>query len=163
MEIFTWLSETSPQLATFLLAMLPVTELRASIPIALEVFHLPIWQAFIWSVLGDILPAILIIYYIGPISRWSRKRWRIADKFFTWLFARTRRKFDSSYATWGKIALMLFVAIPLPITGAWTGSIAAWLFDVEKKEAIAYVSLGVLIAAILVTLLTLGFINIFNF
>lgn len=151
-----------PQLATFILAMLPLTELRASIPIALEVFKLPIWEAYFYSVMGDIIPAIIILFMIGPFSERYSKKYNIADRFFKWLFKRTRKRFSKSYNIWGKIALMFFVAIPLPVTGAWTGAVAAWLFGIEKKEAVAYISFGVLIAGVLVTLISLGFINFFN-
>ena len=160
--IIDFLQNLSPQLATFLLAMLPLTELRASIPIALEIFNLSIWEAFFYSVLGDIIPAILIVFLIGPFSEKFSKKYNIFDKFFKWLFKRTRKRFRDSYATWGKIALILFVAIPLPVTGAWTGAVAAWLFGIEKKEAIVYIILGVIMAGVLVTLLSLGFLNIFN-
>ena len=159
---FSWIYSINHQLATFLLAMLPIFELRASIQIALENFHLPIWQAFSLSVIGNIIPAILIIYFVGPISEWL-SRFRPLKKFFTWLFERTRNRFDDKYRLWGKIALMIFVAIPLPMTGAWTGALAAWLFGIDKKASIIYVSLGVIIAGILVTLISLGIFKIFEF
>lgn len=156
-----WINNLSPQLATFLLAMLPITELRASIPIALETFHLPIWQAYFISIVGDIIPGFLIIYFIGPISRFLRK-WKVADKFFAWLFARTRKRFDGKYKVWGNLALLFFVAIPLPFTGVWTGSIAAWLFGIKKKDALLYVSLGAMLAGVLVTLISIGVFGIFR-
>ena len=85
------------------------------------------------------------------------------DKFFKWLFARTRAKFDKKYAVWGKLALMFFVAIPLPGTGVWTGSLAAWLFNFNKKHALAYIGLGSILAGILVTLISIGAFTIFDF
>jgi uncharacterized membrane protein len=152
-----------PQLATVLLAMLPVTELRFSIPFALEVLNLSVFEAFIWSIIGDIIPAFLIIYFIGPISKFLRKHWKAADRFFDWLFSRTRRKFSKSYTAWGKFALMIFVAIPLPGTGVWSGSIAAWLFDLSKKESLCYIIMGAILSGVLVTAISLGFFKIFNF
>ena len=159
---FSWIYNISPHLATFFLAMLPVTELRASIPIALESFHLPVYQAFILSVVGGYIPGIVIIYYIEPISRWLRKKSKFFDRFFDWLFSRTRKKFNGKYAVWGNLALMLFVAIPLPGTGVWTGSLAAWLFNVKKRDALIFVGLGAILAGVLVTLISLGVINIFK-
>lgn len=149
------ITDLPPQLATFILAMLPVTELRASIPIGLEAFGLSVYQVFIYSILGNIIPAILIVYYLEPITKFLRK-YTWADKFFNWLFARTRKKFTPGYNIWGKVALMFFVAIPLPVTGAWTGSIAAWLFGIEKKQAIIFIFAGVIIAGIVVSLISLG-------
>ena len=160
--IINFIQNLPPQLATFFLAMLPFTELRASIPIALEIFNLSIWEAFFYSVLGDVVPAFLIVFFIGPFSEKFSKKSKIARKFFKWLFKRTRKRFNDSYVTWGKVALIFFIAIPLPVTGAWTGAIAAWLFNIDKKEAIAYITLGVIFAGVLVTLLSLGFLNIFN-
>lgn len=159
---FSWIYNIAPQWATFWLAMLPITELRASIPIALKTFNLPIWQAFSLSVIGDIIPAFFIIYLVGPISQWLR-RWKIFDRFFNWLFARTRQKFNKQYGLWGKLTLMIFVAIPLPGTGVWTGSVAAWLFAISKKEALTYITLGAILAGILVTLISLGVFSIFDF
>lgn len=152
-----------PQLATFLLAMLPIGETRAAIPIALESFKLPLWQAFSFSILGSYIPALLIIYFIGPVSQWLRKHSRTMDKFFHWLFERTRKKFADKYKIWGKFALMIFVAIPLPVTGVWTGSLAAWLFAIDKKSSLIYIGLGTIISGIIVSIITLGIKNIFNF
>lgn len=151
-----------PQLSTFLLAMLPIGETRAAIPLALESFDLPLWQAFSFSVLGSYVPAILIIYFIGPVSKWLREHSKLMDKFFHWLFERTRKRFAHKYEVWGKIALMLFVAIPLPVTGVWTGSLAAWLFAIDKKSSLIYIGLGTFISGIIVSSLTLGIKNIFN-
>jgi len=161
MEI-SWFYHINPLLATFLLATLPIFELRAAIPIAIANFDIPLWQIFIISVIGSILPGILIVYFLGPVSNWLRK-WKIFDKFFQWLFDRTRAKFDKKYAVWGKLALMFFVAIPLPGTGVWTGSVVAWLFNFEKKQALLYIILGAILAAILVTAISLGIFEAFKF
>lgn len=149
-----------PQLATSLIALIPVAELRVSIPVAIGVYKLPIWQAMFFSIIADIAISAVIIYLLGPIYRLLSGRLTIIDKFFIWLFARTRRKFYYKYEMWGNIALMLFVAIPLPITGAWTGSIASWLFGIPKKRSLCYISLGVIMSAVIVTLISIGFINI---
>ena len=159
---FSWIYNLNHQLATLLLAMLPITELRASIPIALKTFSLPIWQAFSLSILGSFIPAVLIIYFIGPISQYFQ-RFKWGKKFFDWLFERTRKRFDKKYYLWGKIALLIFVAIPLPLTGVWTGSLAAWLFAFEKKQALLFIFLGTILAAVFVTLISLGFFKIFEF
>ncbi|RJQ33319.1 ligand-binding protein SH3 [Candidatus Parcubacteria bacterium] len=158
----SFLNNLSPQLHTFFLAMLPIGETRVAIPVALENFHLPIWQAFTFSVLGSFVPAILIIYFIGPVSAWLIRNFKTAAKFFNWLFDRTRKKFAGKYETWGKLALMIFVAIPLPATGVWTGSLAAWLFAIDKKSSLIYIGLGTFISGIIVTIITLGIKNIFN-
>ncbi len=157
-ELFTSLP---PQLAVVLIALIPVAELRVSIPVALGVYHMSIPEAIFWSVLADIFISAVIIYSIGPVYKACYGKFKFFDKFFDWLFKRTRKRFFHKYEVFGSVALMLFVGINLPITGAWTGSLASWLFDVPKKKALLYVSLGVIMAAGIVTLITLGAFSIF--
>ncbi|MFH1564756.1 MAG: small multi-drug export protein [bacterium] len=145
-----------PQLSTFLIAMLPVGELRAAIPIALKYYELSYFSAYFWSVLGNMIPAFLIIKYIGGISDYLSKKSKYLNQFFIWLFAKTRKKFDHNYNKYGMIALALFVAIPLPATGAWSGSLAAWMFGLPKKKSLAYIFIGVLIAGLVVSLVSAG-------
>lgn len=143
-----------PQAATMLIAMLPIAELRVSIPIALSVYKLSIFSSLFWSVLGNIIPAIIIIRYINPISVWLRKKSRMMEKFFNWWFAKTKGKFQKSYLKYGGLALVIFVAIPLPMTGAWTGALAAFLFGIPTRRAIWLVLAGVVIAGIIVSITT---------
>ena len=151
-----------PQIVTLILAMLPVTELRLSIPFALEILHLPVWEAFFWSIIGDMVSAVIIVYTMQPITRWLRRHWPWVDRMLARVFIKTRGRFDSRYSKLGKVALIVLVAIPLPGTGAWSGSMAAWLFGIEKKESIVYIFLGVILSGILVTLISLGFVQLFN-
>jgi uncharacterized membrane protein len=151
-----WINEIHPALATFLLAMLPIAELRLSIPIALGTLDLPLWQVYILSVIGNYIPAVLILYFFGPISRFLSKDKKVFARFFDWLFTRTRSRFDKKYKVWGNIALLFFVAIPLPVTGAWTGALAAWLFGINKKDSLVYIGLGILLAGFIVSLISLG-------
>lgn len=146
-----------PELGTLLIGMIPIAELRGAIPVALVNFALPVWSAFLWAVIGNIIPVIFLLKYLEPLARWLSKHNRLFERFFNWLFARTRRKFSSSAQKYGLfLALMLFVAVPLPVTGAWTGSVAAFLFGMPFRRALFAILLGVLIAGIIVTLTTLG-------
>ena len=122
-----FLQNFPPEIATLLLAVIPITEIRASIPVALEVYNLSLFSAVFWSIIGNVGTSALILWLIGPISRFLRQKMNLFDRFFIWLFARTRRKFYEKHQKYGDIALILFVAIPLPGTGCWTGSLAAWL------------------------------------
>ncbi|OGY93673.1 MAG: hypothetical protein A2406_03835 [Candidatus Komeilibacteria bacterium RIFOXYC1_FULL_37_11] len=158
----SWIYNIDPLLATFLVALIPVLELRASIPIALANFDLTITQIFTASVLGSFLPAIVIVYWLEPISNVLRKI-KFFDRFFEWLFKRTRAKFDKKYALGSNVALMFFVGVPLPGTGAWTGALIAWLFNFDKKQALVAIFLGCVIAALIVLLASLGVIKIFDF
>ncbi|MFC1662741.1 COG2426 family protein [Patescibacteria group bacterium] len=144
------------ELAVLLIATLPIAELRAAIPIGLEVFSLPWLDVVILSIVGNLIPVVFLIWLLEPISRWLRRHSRMMDKFFHWLFTRTRRKNISRFERWGALALIAFVAIPLPITGGWTGTVAAFVFGVPRKLALALISVGVLIASIIVTITTIG-------
>jgi len=141
-------------LETFLLAMAPIGELRVALPAGIIVYGLDYFTAYIVSVIGNIVPVIFLLYFLDPISKWLSMHFKVCDKFFNWVFERTRRKTNSEMIKYGHIALIGFVAIPLPFTGAWTGAIAAFLFAVPNKKAFALICLGVLLSGIIVLILT---------
>ena len=156
--LFPWLD---PQILTVFLAALPVTELRGSIPFAIFALELPWYEAFLWSLLGNMIPIPIILVMLDPAQRLISK-WSYGDRFFRWLFARSRRK-GGKVEKYGVIGLTLFVAIPLPVTGAWTGSVIAYVFDIKFKHALLAISAGVLIAGTIITLsceLGIGFFEI---
>jgi len=144
------------QLTVILTAMLPISELRGAIPLALGVYKMSIPQTYLFAVLGNIIPVIFLLWFLEPVSKFLMKRSTIFNKFFTWLFERTRRKHKKAIQKWGPVALILFVAIPLPITGGWTGSVAAFVFGIPFKKALPLIFLGILIAGVVVTLASLG-------
>lgn len=161
MTLVELLSAFPPELATVIISTLPVAELRGSIPIAITIYNLDPIVAYVLSVLGNMIPAILILSLLGPLSGYLMQRFSWANNFFEWLFDRTKRKFSGKYEKWGYLALTLFVAIPLPVTGVWTGSVAAFLFGIPKKIAFGLIFLGAAIAGVIVSLATLGLITIF--
>ncbi len=150
-----------PQLAVLLIAMLPIAENRVSVPIALGVYKMSVLSAIFWSVLGSILAAVLVVFFLDIARRAIIKRASLADRFFFWLYSRTEKRFIKKHEKWGDIALMLFVAVPLPVTGAWTGSIASFIFNIRPKRALLYISFGVIISATIMALVSLGVINLF--
>lgn len=150
-----------PELIVFLVGASPVSELRGAIPLALGVYDFSPLASFFWSVFGNLFSAFIVIWFLGPVSGFLIKHFSIWQKFFSWLFARTRHKFAGNYEIWGEIALVIFVAIPLPMTGAWTGAVASFLFGIPKKRAFFLVSLGVLIAGLIVLATALGVFKIF--
>ncbi|PIR94289.1 ligand-binding protein SH3 [Candidatus Falkowbacteria bacterium CG10_big_fil_rev_8_21_14_0_10_39_11] len=149
------------ELATFLLALIPITELRASIPVAIGLFKMSALSAFFWSVLGSIFITIILVYMLDFVTKFLRPRFKWADKFFDWLFERTRKRFEGKYLTYGEIALIIFVAIPLPVTGVWTGSLAAYLFGIERKKSVLLISIGAMIAGFIVTIISAGGVALF--
>jgi len=139
---------------TFLLAMTPVGEIRVSLPVALAVYKMNWLLAYFISVIGNILSIVFLLLFLGPISNWLSLNFKIFNKFFTWLFERTRKKSASKMEKYGDLALMIFVAIPLPLTGAWTGAVVAFLFDIPFKRSLTFITLGVAIAGLIVLILT---------
>ncbi|PIR93507.1 ligand-binding protein SH3 [Candidatus Falkowbacteria bacterium CG10_big_fil_rev_8_21_14_0_10_43_10] len=157
LEIF---KNIPPQIATMLIAMIPIAENRVSIPVALGAYQMSVFSAIFWSALGSILAAALVIFLLEKARRIAVKRLSWADKFFTWLYTRTERKFAKKYEYLGALALTLFVAIPLPMTGAWTGSLAAVVIGIKPLRALLFVSIGVILSAVIVALVSLGVINL---
>ena len=137
-----------------LLAMIPFGELRVSIPIAISVYQMGVGQAFVLSVIGNVLPVIPLLLFLDPISSWLR-RYRSFDKFFTWLFARTRR-YNERMEKYGALGLAPFVAIPLPMTGAWTACAVAFVFGIRFRYSFPTIFAGVIIAGVIVTLSCMG-------
>ena len=142
-------------LVTLLAAAIPVSEVRGAIPLAIGVYGYDPWQAYLLAVLGNLLPVVPLLLFLGPVSDWLR-RFAIWDRFFTWLFSRTRRKYIQEHESFGLTALAIFVAIPLPMTGAWTGCAIAFLVGFRFWPALAAISAGVLLAGIIVTATVLG-------
>jgi len=150
----------SYELQTFIIAATPIIELRGAIPIALFNYELSITSAFIFSVLGNIFPVIFILLFFEKVSNFLSQKSKLFKRFFDWLFARTRKKHQGNYERFRDLFLVIFVSIPLPITGAWTGSLCAFLFGIPFKRAFPLISLGVIIAGVIVTLISLGMILI---
>ena len=141
-----------------LTAMTPISELRGAIPLALLELGMSPVQAYIYSVIGNMLPVIPLLLFLEPVSNWLR-RYRSFDRFFDWLFARTRR-YNDRMEKYGALGLASFVAIPLPMTGAWTGCAVAFVFGIRFKYAFPTILAGVLVAGVIVTLWYLGMLAI---
>ncbi len=155
--VMATLQGLSPQLWTLLIAMLPIAELRGAIPYAIKVGGLRWQEAYIYAVIGNWIPVLPILLLLERVSDWLM-RYSLGRRFFTWIFERTRKR-GKLIERFEAIGLTLFVAIPLPVTGAWTGCIAASLFKIPRKWAVPAIFLGVMIAGVIVTLVSLGVIS----
>ena len=138
--------------ATVLLATLPILELRGALPVAI-LGGMDWWRAYPLAVAGNMIPIPFIIWLLEPVTNFVR-RWPLGNRFVEWLFARTRRKGAKieQYEIWG---LMMFVAIPLPVTGAWTGSMAGHLFGLKWYKTLLACFLGVCIAGAIMAVLSI--------
>lgn len=144
-----------PQLATFLIAMIPISELRAAVPIGIKVYHLSIRSAYFWSVLGNLVPMILILLILQPIADFLSRNFKIFHKFFEWLFEHTRRRGEKKFEKWGEFAVFILTATPIPLLGGWTGPLAAFVFNIKLKKSIPLVILGCMAAGVIVTIFTI--------
>ncbi len=142
-------------IVTLFFAALPISEVRGAIPLAIGVYGYQPIEAYLLAVFGNILPIIPLLLFLGPVSDYLR-RFDLWDKFFTWLFARTRRKCIKEHENFGLTALAIFVAIPLPMTGAWTGCAVAFLLGFRFWPAFLAISAGVIIAGLIVTAAVMG-------
>lgn len=156
MELVNWVHSFPPEIATLVLAALPVGELRGALPVALLVYKLPAWQAFILAVVGNMLPVYFVMLFFDRLAVYLMDRSDVARRFFGWLFARTRRQLNGQVEKYGYWALAIFVAIPLPATGAWTGALAAFVFGLPRARSWLAILAGVLVAGLIVLGVTWG-------
>ena len=147
-----WNSLFGKLLQTFLISMVPVIELRGAIPYGVA-RGLEFWQAIPVAIVGKLVPVPFIIIFIKKIFAWLRTISAGLDRLVTRLENRALSKTDTvkKYAFWG---LFLFVAIPLPGTGAWTGALIAAMLEMRVKDAFPAIALGVLTAGAIITFLT---------
>ena len=147
-----------PQLVTFIISMLPVFELRGAIPVGV-CLGLPVWKAAAISLVGNMLPTPFIIEFVRVVFNWIRAHVRWLAGFVDRMEAKAEKNREKIMrgVFWG---LLVFVAIPLPGTGAWTGAAIAALLDIRMSRALPAILVGVLIAGILVSLATAGVIQL---
>lgn len=147
-----------------LLTIAPVTELRVGLPLAVNYAienNVPIFMVFLLVLLLNILVIFLIFFFLDNLHEWFMNI-KIYRKLFNAYLKRLQKKvdkFERKYNEKGFIALALFVAVPLPGTGAWSGCLLSWVLGLDRKKSIRAISAGVIIAGFLVLFGTLGFIN----
>ena len=148
--IVNWLNGLPKELTVMIVGALPISELRGAIPLGLY-YGMPLYKAFLLAVLGNSIIIIPGLFLFEPVST-ALRRFPFWSRFFEWLFERTKRKADT-VQKYESLGLLLFVAIPLPMTGAWSGIIAATLFKIRFRYAFTAVITGVFCAGLIVSLL----------
>ncbi len=146
-------------LIVFLISMVPLIELRGAIPYAVG-FGLPLVPSYALAIIGNMLPMPFIFFFARKILEWGADK-PVIGKFFTWCLNKGKKGGEKLQAKAGKgmfWALLLFVGIPLPGTGAWTGTLAASMLDLDFKKSVIAILCGCALAAVIITTLTvLGF------
>ena len=148
--IISWLKDIPREYAVMIVGALPISELRGAIPLALY-WGMPMGKAFWLSVIGNIIPIAPFLFLLEPVSTRLRK-FKIWSRFFDWVFERTKKRADT-VQKYEALGLAIFVAIPLPMTGAWSGVIAASLFKIRFRYAFIAIVAGVVGAGIIVSFL----------
>ena len=157
-----FLETVGKELCVFFCSMLPIIELRGSIILGAGL-GLPWWQNYLISWVGNMLPIPFILLFIKKIIGWMAVcKIKFLNKVANWLLnkAEKNREKIEKYAVWG---LTLFVAIPLPGTGAWTGTLVASVIDMKFWKSLLCTAVGVTIAGVIMTLASYGFVSFLNF
>ena len=144
-------------LIVFLISMVPLIELRGAIPYAVG-FDLPLVPSLIVALIGNMVPVPLIFLFARKVLEWGKDKKYIGG-FFTWCLEKGEkggRKLEAKAGRGLYWALMLFVGIPLPGTGAWTGTLAASFLNMDFKKSVIYILLGLILAAAIMLLASLG-------
>ena len=143
----------SKKILIILVAALPIFELRLAIPLGIINFNLPVLEVYFLSLIGNLLPVLPLLLFFKYFFH-RLENLKFIGKLFSWWFIRVERK-SKIVDKWGFWGLVLFVSIPLPITGAWTGTVAATLFGMKTKKAALAIVIGVSLAGVVVGALSL--------
>ncbi len=141
----------------FLISMVPIIELRGAIPYAVG-FGLPLMTSYIICIIGNMIPVPFIFFFARRILEWGADK-KYVGKFFGFCLDKGHKGGEKLKSKAGRglfVALLLFVGIPLPGTGAWTGTLAASILDMDFKKSVAAVMLGVLLAGVIMGLVSSG-------
>ena len=147
----------------FFVSMVPIVELRGAIPIS-QGFGLPLLQSYIICVIGNMLPVPLIFFFARKVLIWGKDK-KFIGGFFTWCLDKGERGGEKLKEKAGKglyVALLLFVGIPLPGTGAWTGTLAASFLDMDFKKSVIACMGGVLLAGVIMGVGSVAGVSFFN-
>ncbi len=142
----------------FLISMVPLIELRGAIPYGIAI-GLPFWQTYAIAIIGNMLPVPIIYLFARKVLEWGKDK-KIIGRFFQFCIDKGNKGGEKLKETAGEKgifwALLLFVGIPLPGTGAWTGTLAASILNMDFKSSILACMLGVILAGVIMAILSLG-------
>jgi len=145
-----------PELVVLLLGAAPLAEVRGAIPWGVFAGGLSPLAAFFWAVVGNISIYLVLLLVLSRIGDALEHRKGPLQRFSLWWFSRMRRHYRHRFHKWEAWALLFFVAVPLPFTGAWSAAIAAYVFGIAPRKAMVPGSLGILLSGALVAISTAG-------
>lgn len=143
-------------LIVFILAAAPIIELRGALPVAIFSYGMNPWYAYVLCVIGSFAPTIVIVYLLGPVSDFLRKHVRFFEWFFAKLFHYARDKHGKKIETLKDASVFVIAALPIPLAGAWSAALAAFVFDVPPKKSLPLIFAGTAVAGAAVLIISLG-------
>ena len=149
------------ELIVIIISASPISELRGGIPVGIALYNFSVLKSFLLAVVGNSIPVIPLLLFFKPVSEFL-SRWGPLKKFLDWFFERTKKR-AKIVERYEAIGLALFVAVPLPLTGAWTGCIVAMLFKLKFKYSVIAIISGVFIAGIIVAILSVAGIGMIQY
>lgn len=157
--IINFFIQFPPALAAILMAMFPVVE-RVALPVAITVFKLPSWEALILVIVGNMVPVIVILALAEQFHAWLSKNEGVFGRTWVKSLAHAQKKF-ARYEKYGLAGLMIFLAIPTPLNGAFTASLIAFVLGFRLRHALPYMFVGIVFANVIVLLATVGLDKVF--
>lgn len=154
-KIFSFINK---DILVFIISMMPILELRGGL-IAASILKIPFVKALIICLIGNILPIPFILFFLNYVFDLLSK-WKVTKKLVDWIKKRTLSKKDT-LEKYGYLGILLFVGIPLPGTGMWTGSMLVVFLGMNKKKAIPYIILGILLASVIMSIVSYGVLGNF--
>lgn len=149
------------ELAVLLLSMFPIGEIKLSLPVGLLVYHLKIWEVVVFSIVGNMIPTTVILFFADSFHRWVEKRSGFFSKKWINGLAKIQDKFSGRYEKYGLVILVLITSIPIPGSGAYAGALAAVVLGISIKKSWPYIFSGVLLETLIILLLTIGVDKVF--
>ncbi len=153
-SILQFIAEFPPHLATILMAIMPFTE-RFALPVAIATYHLPVWEAFILCVLGNLVPVTIILALAEHFHKWLSKHDGFFGKAWVKSVARTQKEF-AKYEKWGLWGIFVFTFLPTPVSGAFSASVIAFILGYPMKTSYPFLLAGVVVYNLLLVAATVG-------
>ncbi|MCX6761641.1 MAG: small multi-drug export protein [Candidatus Moranbacteria bacterium] len=155
--IIGWFTGFPKELAIFLISAIPVTELRAALPLAYSVYGMSAFWSWFYSVAGTFFTMVIIVFLIEPIAKLLSHYIRLFENFFEWLFSHTREKAGGKMEKYGVWAIFILAATPIPLVGGMTGALAAFIFNVPLKKSLPLLLFGTMVSGWIVLGITVYF------